>query len=101
MAHLAKVLFASFVGLFITLSAQAEGIDTWTKTVDMNSINEVVKIKQQKLPIDIISQDFDSLMNEKQVQLDREAIEFKDDISDELEAKTLNDEDTILDDIQL
>ena len=102
MAHLTKVLFVNLVGLAFSVGAFAGQPTNLPKNVDLQTINEVVKVEKQKLPIDVISADFNSLVEEKKVELDRNSIQF-DDTLEELEAKTLEggEDRNILDDIQL
>lgn len=102
MAQLTKVILVNLVGFAFSLSAFAGQSTKLPKNVDLQTINEVVKVEKQKLPIDVISADFNSLVEEKKVDLDRNAIQF-DDTLEELEAKTLEggEETNLLDDIQL
>ncbi len=102
MAHLTKVLFVNLVGLAFSVGAFAGQSTNLPKNVDLQTINEVVKVEKQKLPIDVISADFNSLVEEKKVELYRNSIQF-DDTLEELEAKTLEggEDRNILDDIQL
>ncbi|MEC9281759.1 MAG: hypothetical protein VX642_03530 [Bdellovibrionota bacterium] len=102
MAHLKKILFVNLAGIAFSISAISGETTKLPKNVDLQTINEVVKVEKQKLPIDVISADFNSLVEEKKVNLDRDAIQF-DDTLEELEAKTLEggEDSNILDDIQL
>lgn len=52
-------------------------VDAKTKKVDLSGISEKVKAEKSKLPVDQLSDDFNSLISENG-EVDRDAIEFDD-----------------------
>jgi hypothetical protein len=82
-----KSITITLVSLFFSMSLFAGvpventsiKIDTNTKRVDLSKISEKVKAEEVSLPVEQLSKDFDSLLSENG-EVDRETIEFEDDI---------------------
>lgn len=80
---LLKILSVSLAIIFTSALAQAGidvekasfKVDPTTKKVDLSRINDKVKVEKAELPIDQLSQDFNSLLSENG-QEDRDAISY-------------------------
>ena len=96
-----KTLKALTIAITISGSLGAYAAPTGDWVDASRNKKSSARAKTQRLPIDMIAKDFDILVQEKQLQMNREEIEYKDPL-EAFEANNdgLND-DSLLDDIKL